>query len=81
MNLFYARENLRNEYEETAESRVRTVSKRINFWDMTSARYTVDGNLGLYSEEQRGKGILLERKQGEREQPQQKKPKHRDHDR
>lgn len=81
VELFYARENLRNECEEAAESRIRTASKSVNFWDMTSARSAVDGKLDLYSEEQKVKRILWERKQSEREQPQQRKQKDRDYER
>ena len=79
--LFYARESLRNECEKAAESRILTDSKGIDFWGMASAKQTVDGKLDLYSEEQKVKRILRERKQSEREQPQQKKPKVRDHER
>ena len=81
VELFYARENLRNECEETAESRIRTASKGNDFWGMTSAKQTVDGKLALYSEEQQVKKILWERKYSEREQSQQKKPKNRDYER
>lgn len=81
VELFYAREAIRNECEEAAESRIRTDSKSINFWDMTSARHTVDGKLDLYAEEQKVKRILWERKQNERKQPQQKKPKDRGYER
>ena len=81
VEVFYARESLRNECEEAAESRIRTDSKGIDFWGMTSARQTVDGKLDLYSEEQVDKTILWERKQNEREQPQQKKPKDRGYER
>ena len=81
VELFYKRENLRNECEEAAESRIRTASKDIDFWDMTSARHTVDGKLDLYAEEQKVKRILWERKQNEREQSQQEKPKDRSYER
>ena len=81
VELFYARETIRNEYEEAAESRIRTASKSVNFWDITSARSAVDGKLDLYSEEQKVKRILRERKQNEREQSRQKKPKDRDYER
>ena len=81
VELFYARERLRNKCEEAAESRIRTASKGIDFWDMTNARSTVDGKIDLYSEEQRVKKILWERKQNERKQPQQKKPKDRGYER
>ena len=81
VELFYTRESLRNECEKAAETRIRTASKDIDFWGIASARQTVDGKLDLYSEEQRVKRILWERKQNEREQPQQKKPKDRDHER
>ena len=81
VELFHARETVRNECEEAAESRIRTASKSVNFWDMTSARHTVDGKLDLYSEEQRVKRILWERKQNEREQSRQKKPKDRGYER
>lgn len=81
VELFHVRETIRNECEEAAESRIRTASKDINFWDMTSARRTVDGKLDLYSEEQKVKRILWERKQNEREHPQQKKPKDRGYER
>ena len=81
VELFYARENLRNECEEAAENRIRTASKSVNFWDMTSARSAVDGKVDLYSEEQKVKRILLEKKQNEREQPKQKKPKDRGYER
>ena len=81
VELFHVRETIRNECEEAAESRIRTASKDINFWDMTSARRTVDGKLDLYSEEQKVKRILWERKQNERELPQQKKTKDRGYER
>ena len=81
VELFYKRENLRNECEEAAESRIRTDSKNMDFWDMTSARHTVDGKLDLYAEEQKVKRILWERKQNEREQSQQEKPKDRSYER
>ena len=81
VELFHARENLRNECKEAAESRIRTASKSVNFWDMTSARHTVDGKLDLYSEEQKVKRILRERKQTERELPRQNKPKDRGYER
>ena len=81
VELFYARENLRNECEEAAESRIHSASKDIDFWGMASARQTVDGDLDLYAEEQRVNRILWERKQGEREQPQQKNPKDRGYER
>ena len=81
VELFYARESLRHECEKAAESRIRTASKSVNFWDMASARSTVDGKIDLYSEGQRVKRILRERKQNEREQPQQKKQKDRDYER
>ena len=81
VELFYARESLRNECEEAAESRIHSASKGNDFWGMASARQTVDGELDLYAEEQRVNRILWERKQGEREQPQQKKPKDRDQER
>ena len=81
VELFYARENLRNECEEAAESRIRTASKSVNFWDMTSARQTVDGKLDFYSEEQNIKWLLWERKQNEREQTRQRKPKDRGYER
>ena len=45
------------------------------------AEKTVDGKLDFYSEEQQVKKILWERKQNEREQPQQKKPKNRGYER
>ena len=80
VELFFAREALRNECEEAAESRICTVSKGNDFWGMASARQTVDGKLDLYSEEQRIKKILWERKQNEREQSQQKKLEHREHE-
>lgn len=80
VELFFAREALRNECEEAAESRICTVSKGNDFWGMASARQTVDGKLDLYSEEQRIKKILWERKQNEREQSQQKKLEHRGHE-
>ena len=69
------------ECEEAAESRIRSASKGNDFWGMASAKQTVNGKLDLYSEEQKVKRILRERKQSEREQPQQKKPKVRDHER
>ena len=78
VELFYTRETLRNECEIAAESRIRTDSRSIDFWGMASAKQTVDGKLDLYSEEQRGKRILAERKYSKREQPRQKKPKDRD---
>lgn len=81
IELFFAREALRNECEEIAESRIRTASKGNDFWGVTSAKQTVDGKLDIYSEEQRVKKILWERKQNERDQSQQKKPKHRDYER
>ena len=81
VELFYARERLRNKCEEAAEGRIRTASKDIDFWGMTSAKQTVDGKLDLYAEEQRVKRILWERKQNEREQSRQKKPKDRGHER
>ena len=81
VELFRARETLRNECEETAKSRIRTASKGIDFWDMTSARSAVDAKLDLYSEEQKVKRILLERKYSKREQAQQKEPKHRGYER
>ena len=81
VELFFAREALRNECEEAAESRICTVSKGIDFWGMASARSAVDGKLDLYSEEQQVKRILWERKQNEREQPRHKKPKNRDYER
>lgn len=81
VELFYARESLRNECEEAAESRIRTASKGNDFWGMTGAKQTVDGKLDLYSEEQRVKKILWERKQTEREQSQKKKPKDRGYER
>ena len=65
----------------SAETRIRTASKGIDFWDMTSARSTVDGKLDLYAEEQKVKRILWERKQNEREQSQQEKPKDRSYER
>ena len=80
VELFYARETIRNECEEAAESRIRTASKGNDFWGMTSARQTVDGKLDLYTEEQRVKKILWERTQNEREQSQQKKLEHREHE-
>ena len=80
VELFYARESLRNECEEAAESRIRSASKGNDFWGMASAKQTVDGKLALYSEEQRVKRILWERKQSDREQSQQIKPKVRDFD-
>lgn len=81
VELFYARETIRKECEEAAESRIRTASKNVNFWDMTSARSTVDGKIDLYSEEQKVKRILLERKHSKREEQNQKKPKHRGYER
>ncbi len=81
VELFYARETIRKECEEAAESRIRTASKSVNFWDMTSARSTVDGKIDLYSEEQKVKRILLERKHSKREEQNQKKPKHRGYER
>ena len=81
IELFFAREALRNECEEIAESRIRTASKGNDFWGVTSAKQTVDGKLDIYSEEQRVKKILWERKQNERDQSQQKKPRHRDYER
>lgn len=81
VELFRARESLRNECEEAAESRIRTASKGIDFWDITSAKQTIDEKLDFYSEEQRIKRILWKRKQNEREQPQQKKPKDRGYER
>ena len=79
--LFYARETIRNECEEASESRIRTDSNGIDFWGMTSAKQTVDGKLDLYAEEQKVKRILWERKQNEREQPQQRKQKDRGYER
>jgi len=81
VELFYARKKLRNECEEAAESRIRSASKGNDFWGMASARQTIDGKLDLYSEEQKVKRILWERKQNEREQSQQKKQKDRGHER
>ena len=72
---------LRNECEEAAESRIRTASKGIDFWDITSAKQTIDEKLDFYSKEQRIKRIQWKRKQNEREQPQQKKPKDRGYER
>ncbi|MDO4811849.1 MAG: hypothetical protein Q3985_07980 [Eubacteriales bacterium] len=70
-----------SECEEIAESRIRTASKGNDFWGVTSAKQTVDGKLDLYSEEQKVKRILWERKQSKQEHPQQKKSTHRDHER
>ena len=44
-------------------------------------KQTIDEKLDFYSEEQRIKRILWKRKQNEREQPQQKKPKDRGYER
>lgn len=81
VELFYTRESLRNECEKAAETRIHTDSRDIDFWGMASARQTVDGKLDLYSEEQRVKKILWERKQNEREQPRHKKPMDRGYER
>ena len=81
VELFYTRESLRNECEEAAEGRIRTASKDIDFWGIASARQTVDGKLDLYSEEQKVKRLLWERKQSERELPRQNKPKDRGYER
>ena len=69
------------ECEKAAETRIHTDSRDIDFWGMASARQTVDGKLDLYSEEQRVKKILWERKQNEREQPRHKKPMDRGYER
>ena len=81
VELLYTRESLRNEREEAAESRIRTASTDIDFWSIASARQTVDRKLDLYSEEQRVKKILWERKQHEREQPRKKKPNYSGYER
>ena len=81
VELFRAREQIRNDCEELAESRIHTASKDIDFWDMTSAKRIVDEKLDLYSEEQKIERILWERKQNELKQPKQVKPKRREHER
>ena len=62
VELFYAREALRNECEEAAESRIHTAPKGINFWDMTNARHTVGREFDLYIENKRSRGFYEKRR-------------------
>lgn len=56
------------------------IKKLIGFWDMASAKQSVDGKLDLYGEGQRIKEIEWERDLQQRREQQQKKPKNRSRD-
>ena len=80
VELYYARQDVREACERAAEGRIRSDSKNVSFWDMASAKQNVDGKLGLYGEEQRIREIEWKRNMQQRREQQQRKPKNRSRD-
>ncbi len=80
VELYYARQDVREACERAAEGRIRSDSKNVSFWDMASAKQNVDGKLGLYGKEQRIREIEWKRNMQQRREQQQRKPKNRSRD-